>query len=787
MTTFPLSCEQTPAASRVREQPGPGPHASVSALVAEVLGAPAQGRLLHVAQVPARTAGTTCYPGWVPLDVRGRLLAGGVDALWTHQARAAQLLHEGRHVVLATGTASGKSLGYLVPMLSALAAGSGAVRRPTALYLAPTKALAADQAERIARLDVPGVRAATYDGDTPTDERRWIRRHAGLVLTNPDMLHAGVLPAHEAWSDFWRGLRYVVIDECHVYRGVFGAHVAAVLRRLRRVAARYGATPTFALASATIAEPAQHARRLVGLPVEAVEVDASPGEAMTVAFVDPREAEGGPACGAPAGALARSAALLAEFVRRDVQTVVFARSRLGAEVVAARARRILRDEPALAASVAAYRGGYLPEERRDLEARLRDGRLRGLAATSALELGIDISGLDAVVMAGWPGTRSALWQRAGRAGRRGRASLAVLLADDDPLDHYIVTHPQSVLGGGVEACAIDPTNPYVVLPHLAAAAAEVPLTRADEEIFGPGMGELADELVRRGLLRRRRDGWYWTRPERAADLTTLRGAGASVGIVETHSGRVLGTVDVPRADSVVHTGAVYVHQQHSYVVTHLDLDAGTALVAPGDPGWHTQARSVSAFDIDSTLRSHTVGPVTASFGRVTVRSRVTSFLRRAPDGTVLGEQALDLPERRLPTRATWWTLRPEALAAAGVEPLDVPGAAHAAEHAAIGLLPLLATADRWDIGGVSTACHPDTGLPTVMVYDGHAGGAGIAEQGFARRGEWLRSTAAAIATCPCAGGCPSCVQSPKCGNGNEPLDKAGALRLLDLILRHDDP
>ncbi len=773
-----------PAASVWR---APGPTAAVSALVTDVLGAPAHGRLLHVAQVPARTPGSTCYPGWVPADVRDRLAASGIGSLWAHQAQAAQLLHEGRHVALATGTASGKSLGYLLPVLSALAAGAGAVRRPTALYLAPTKALAADQAEHVARLDVPGVRAATYDGDTPTDERRWIRRHAGLVLTNPDMLHAGLLPAHEAWSDFWRGLRYVVIDECHVYRGVFGAHVAAVLRRLRRVAAHYGATPTFALASATIGEPAQHARRLVGLPVEAVDDDASPREAMAVAFVDPREPADGPAPDEPVSALTRAAALLADLVRRDVQTVVFARSRLGVEVVADRARGLLRDVPALAESIAAYRGGYLPEERRDLEARLRDGRLRGLAATSALELGIDISGLDAVVMAGWPGTRSALWQRAGRAGRSGRASLAVLLAGDDPLDHYVVTHPQTVLTGGVEVCAFDPHNPYVVLPHLAAAAAEVPLTAQDEEIFGPGTGRLADELVRRGLLRRRRDGWYWTRQERAADLTSLRGAGSSVGIVEERSGRVLGTVDVPRADAVVHTGAVYVHQQRAYVVTHLDLDAGTALVAAGDPGWHTQARSVSAFDIVATLRSRSAGPVTACHGRVTVRSRVTSFLRRAPDGTVLGEHALDLPERTLPTRATWWTMTPDALAAAGVTPPQVPGAAHAAEHAAIGLLPLLATADRWDIGGVSTACHPDTGLPTVLVYDGHAGGAGIAEQGFERRGEWLRSTREAIATCPCERGCPACVQSPKCGNGNEPLDKAGAVRLLDLIVAHDNP
>ncbi|GAB97462.1 putative ATP-dependent helicase [Kineosphaera limosa NBRC 100340] len=740
-------------------------------------------RLAHVARLPAREARFAQYPAWVDGQLRGELTERGVARLWSHQAQAAQALHEGRHVVLTTGTASGKSLAYLLPVLTDIAAAQqSCAGRATALYLSPTKALGADQAQHIEALGLSHVRVATYDGDTPSDERRWIRRHAGLVLTNPDMLHAGMLPAHEAWASFWRGLRYVVVDECHVYRGVFGAHVAAVLRRLRRVAAYYGAAPTFALASATIAESGAHAQRLTGLPVQPITDDGSPRAAMTVAFVDPRTAAG-PAADEPVSALTRAGDLLADLVGRGVQTVAFARSRLGVEVVADRATHRLESlDLGLASSVAAYRGGYLPEERRDLEARLRDGRLRGLAATSALELGIDISGLDAVVLAGWPGTRSALWQRAGRAGRSGRESLAVLIASDDPLDHFLVGHPQAVLGAGSEGCGMDPQNPYVLLPHLAAAAAEVALTPADEAYFGPQVGPLAQELVRRGLLRARRGGWYWTRQERATDLTGLRGAGSTVEIVESLSGRVLGTVDVPRADAVVHTGAVYVHQQRPYVVTDLDLVGGTALVARGDPGWRTQARSVGAFDIVGVLSSRAAGPVTVAHGHVTVRQQVTSFLRRAPDGSVLGEHPLQLPERQLPTRATWWTITPEALAAVGVAQAAVPGAAHAAEHAAIGLLPLVAQADRWDIGGVSTALHPDTGLPTVLIYDGHAGGAGIAERGFEQRQDWLRNTRAVVADCPCESGCPACVQSPKCGNGNEPLDKAASVLLLDLLL-----
>ncbi|MDO5712162.1 MAG: DEAD/DEAH box helicase [Micrococcales bacterium] len=757
-------------------------------LAAELLARPGHARVTHVRIIPAHGARTAPMPGWVPEPVREAFGRQGVRLLWEHQARTAQALHTGRHTILATGTASGKSQGYLLPILSRLTHDDGAapLQRRTSLYLSPTKALAADQASRVTRLGLPNVLSATYDGDTPTDERRRIRRHAALVLTNPDMLHHGMLPAHEAWSSFWRGLEFVVVDECHAYRGLFGSHVAAVLRRLRRVAARYGADPTFAFASATVADPARHARDLCGLPVQAVTEDGSPRPAMTMVFVDPVTDEpatqgAGETLEESVSALSRAGDLLADLVERGVQTVVFARSRLGVEVVADRATARL-DRLGLGSLVAAYRGGYLPEERRELEDRLRSGQLRGLAATSALELGIDISGLDAVVMAGWPGTRTALWQRAGRAGRSGRSSLTVLLAGDDPLDHYLVRHPEAVLDHPVEACTLDPANPYVLRPHLAAAAAEVPLRNVDAAVFGSTMRPLADELTERGLLRRRRDGWYWTRQERPADLVTLRGAGSLVTIVESPSGRVLGTVDVPRADAVVHTGSVYVHQQRAYVVTRLDLDVGTAVVVAGDPGWRTQARTASSFDIIDVTRRSTIGAVTVCWGSVRVRRRVTSFVRRLPSSQVLGEHPLDLPDRVLNTSAVWWTVTPQALQAAGIGDADVPGAAHAAEHAAIGLLPLVATADRWDIGGVSSALHPDTGLPTVMVYDGHAGGAGIAERGYADRRNWLQSTRQTVALCRCERGCPACVQSPKCGNANEPLDKLGAVALLDLLL-----
>ena len=742
-------------------------------------------RLLHVHQVPARAASLAEWPAWVDPSVYAACAGAGATSLWSHQREAADLAHAGTHVVMATGTASGKSLGYLLPVLTAVVEGAFAPsgRGATALYLSPTKALAADQLARVQAMAVPGVRAATYDGDTATEERRWIRDHAHFVLTNPDLVHHSLLPLHERWAPFLRALRYVVIDECHTYRGVFGSHLAALLRRLRRVCARYGSSPTFVLASATVRDPGAHACRLVGMPVAPVTEDGSPREAMTFAMWEPGplgEGEG------RRSATSEAADLLATLVSHRVQTVAFAKSRAGVEALATSTRRTLMEvEPALGGAVAAYRGGYLPEERRALERSLRSGAIVGLAATNALELGIDISGLDAVLLAGWPGTRASLWQQAGRAGRAGTRSLAVYVAADDPLDTYVVHHPEVVFGQPVEATVLDPDNPYVLGPHLAAAAAELPLREADLAMFGDQARGLVDALVARGILRRRTTGWYWARTDRASDHVSLRGAGEVVGIVEQRTGRVLGTIDEASAHTQVHTGAVHVHQGDSYVVTDLDLDQGTATVVRGDPGWSTFAQSVSAFDIVAAQRSVDWGPVRVSFGTVQVHTQVTSFLRRLPSGEVIGTHPLDLPQRTLSTRAVWWTMPVGWLEAAGVGEADIPGASHAAEHAAIGMLPLMATCDRWDIGGVSTARHPDTGLPTVMVYDGHPGGAGFAERAFDSFAPWLRSTLETVRSCRCESGCPACVQSPKCGNGNEPLDKARAVSLLRAVLVHD--
>ncbi|MEO7420962.1 MAG: Zn-binding domain-containing protein, partial [Ornithinibacter sp.] len=445
-------------------------------------------------------------------------------------------------------------------------------------------------------------------------------------------------------------------------------------------------------------------------------------------------------------------------------------------------RRLESLDPTLVETIAAYRGGYLPQDRRTLERGLREGSVRGLAATNALELGIDVSGLDAVVMAGWPGRRASLWQQAGRAGRSGAESLAVLVAADDPLDTYLVRHPEAIFGAALESSVMDPENPHVLAPHLAAAAAELPLSEADLDLFGPTTRRLLEVLVENGILRRRPAGWFWAREDRPTDHLSLRGTSDVVAVVETRTGRVIGTIDEASSHVQVHTGAVHVHQGDTWVVTDLDLDARVAHAVRGDPGWSTHAQSVSRFDILTTDSTARRARAEVSFGTVRVTSQVTGFLRRLPSGEVLGTHPLDLPERPLTTKAVWWTMSPEVLEAAGVTAEDLPGALHAAEHAAIGMLPIVATSDRWDVGGVSTAVHPDTGLPTIMVFDGYPGGAGFAQRAHDAFEAWARATRDAVLDCPCAAGCPGCVQSPKCGNGNEPLSKTGAVTVLELAL-----
>ena len=749
-------------------------------------------RLRHVRELPGREGRTSPWPSWSALVVVEAFGRRGVDRLWEHQALAAEHAHAGRHVVLSTGTASGKSLAFQLPALTAVVeARRGRRRGATVLYLSPTKALAQDQLAGLGSLAVPGLAACTVDGDSTPEQRQWAQEHAEYVLTNPDLLHHGLLPGHQRWAGFLSRLQYVVVDECHHYRGVFGAHVSAVLRRLRRVCEAYGASPTFVLASATVRDPALSAAALTGLDCVAVDEDTSTRGPVTLALWEPPLLDGGAGAAAPTrrSTVAETADLLCDLVADGVRTLAFVRSRNAAEVVALQAAQRLRPvDPGLAGRVAAYRGGFVPEERRRLETDLRDGTLVGVAATNALELGVDISGLDAVVLGGYPGTRASFWQQVGRAGRDREPALAVLVGRDDPLDTYLLEHPDALLGAPLEPTALDPGNPHVVGPHLCAAAAEVPLRADDLRLFGDRALEGATALAAGGLLRQRGERWFWTGPGRPSDLADLRSSGGTpVALVETESGRVVGTVDAGSAPALVHTGAVHLVQGESWVVDRLDLDEGVAELHREDPGWTTTARSVTEVEVRRETASRLWGDCRVARGEVDVTGQVVSFLRRdTATGAVLGEELLDLPAHRLPTVAVWWTVPGEAWSPAGLTRAAAAGGVHAAEHASVGLLPLVAGCDRGDLGALSAVVHPDTGDLTVFAYDAHPGGAGFADQGFSRARAWLEATRDAVRSCACAGGCPSCVQSPRCGTGNDPLDKAAALVLLDLLLAGAD-
>ncbi|MCE1173217.1 MAG: DEAD/DEAH box helicase [Propionibacteriales bacterium] len=718
------------------------------------------------------------FPDWVSEPVRAGLARVGITEPWRHQVDAAEAAFAGRHVALATGTASGKSLAYLLPVLAAGVDGRvgveidrgplGLDRGHTALYLAPTKALAHDQLRACRALGVDGWRPVAIDGDSDQAERRFVRDFGQFVLTNPDLLHHSILPSHQRWSRLLGTLRYVVIDEAHRYRGTFGAHVANVLRRLRRLARHYGADPVFISASATVSGAGELLERLAGVSdVREVAADTSARAGLDFAIWQP---EGDPHH--------EAAELMARLVGEGRQTLTFTTSRVQAELVAVRSQRILGSS----ADVRSYRGGYLAEDRRELEAGLQSGALRGVACTNALELGVDISGVDAVISCGFPGTVAALWQQAGRAGRAGTDAVAVLVARPDPLDAYLSEHPELIFDAVVERTVLHPDNPRVQALHVAAAAQELPITATDEVWFGDQLPRVLDRLTSAGYLRRRANGWYWARPDRAVDSIDLRAAGGhSVEVVEQATGRVIGQLDPSAADRSVHVGAIYLHQGDQWLVTEYLPEEHTALVRPAREGYFTQATAESDIAIRQVLASRRLGRAEISFGNIELSGQVTGFLRRdEATGAVWDSSPLDLPRHSLHTQAVWYTV--EAAALTGFDPRDLPGAAHAAEHTAIGLLPAFAPCDRWDIGGLSTTLHPDTGQLTVFVHDGAAGGAGFAERGYQLIETWLRATLDRLQSCPCEQGCPACVVSPKCGNGNHPLDKAAAARLLELIV-----
>jgi DEAD/DEAH box helicase domain-containing protein len=812
-------------------------------------------QVVHLERLAARRARYGRLERPLPAALTSALRNIGAERLYAHQAQAINAVRSGQHVVLSTGTASGKTLAYNVPVLEALLLDA----RARALYLFPTKALAQDQLrglEELAQGELRSVRFGTYDGDTSRAVRIRLRREAGVLLTNPDMLHLGILPNHTLWAGFFANLRYVVIDEAHVYRGVFGSHVGCVVRRLWRICARYGSAPQIVACSATIANPGEHLKRLTGVTPVVVDEDGAPTGARDFVLWNPPFVD--QAKTARRSANIEAARLFAQLVASGIRTIAFTRARRVAELVLLYARRILEDEAppngvgggALADRVRAYRAGYRPEQRREIERGLRPGGgLLGVTATSALELGIDIGDLEASVLVGYPGTIASLWQQAGRAGRGTRRVLSVLIGLDDPLDQYFMRHPCDLFGRPHEHALIDPSNPYILEQHLPCAAHEIPLSRGegnggqtyanvsipsrsarraipgrsrpgqqrrvsspvpttagantplppglaqgdDEVLFGRGfvpamiaLEESGDLEYRADRTGRGHDRWYPRPGTYPAERVSLRAmAGSRVALLDAAQNyRLLEEVEGTSAQYRVHPGAIYLHQGESYLVRELDLSTGHAILEPVQVNYYTQPREINDVRVVQILAHQQVGGSGVSLGAVRVTQQVVGFRRvQQFREEALGSEDLDLPAQTFDTVALWWEVPPDVMAQISRRRLNVAGGLHAVEHAAIGLLPLFAMCDRWDIGGLSTPRHPDTGTALVFVYDAFQGGVGIAEKGFYLMADLWRAAYDAIRACPCDGGCPSCIQSPKCGNNNEPLDKQAAILILAELLR----
>ncbi|NMC49653.1 MAG: DEAD/DEAH box helicase [Desulfovibrio sp.] len=730
----------------------------------------------HHRIIPGRQARTAAAVRPWPGVLTELLAARGIRDLYSHQATACDLIRAGRHVAVATPTASGKSLIYLLPVLEQF------LRDPEsrAVFLFPLKALAQDQLRVIEELLAPlppsdRPRAAILDGDTSPHFRRKLRENPpNILLTNPEMLHLALLPHHENWSVLFAGLTHVVVDEMHTYRGVMGSHMAHVFRRLSRVCGRYGARPTFVFCSATIGNPGELARDLTGLDVAAVTDSGAPAAGRHFLFVNP-----------PGSAATAAVHLLRAALHRELRTIVYTQSRKMTELIAMWLSEKAGKDGVNASRVSAYRSGFLPEERREIEARMASGELLAVVSTSALELGIDIGGLDLCVLAGYPGSVMSTWQRGGRVGRSGRESAVALLAGEDALDQYFMRNPADFFDRPPESAVINPANPAIAVRHLECAAAELPLRSGEPYLDDPGIAAQRDRLADTGLLLADEDGerWYAARKRPHRDVN-LRGAGGRFRIEA--AGRTLGEIDEHRAWRETHPGAIYLHRGRTFEVERLDIPDRTVTAAPRQADYYTKARGHKSTEILEVTEQAAAFGARVFRGRLRVTEWITGYeRRRVRGGALLGIVPLDLPPLTFETDGFWFAIPRGAQEEMDARLFHFMGAIHAMEHALIGILPLLVLTDRNDLGGISTPLHEQVGRAAVFVYDGIPGGMGLTRLAFDRAAEALSRTLAAIASCPCETGCPSCVHSPKCGSGNRPIDKAAAKYLLTLLTSRD--
>ena len=729
-------------------------------------------RTLPAARGSFSSPGTMIHPDLVDL-----LSSQGLEQLYSHQKEAIARIQGKEHVLIATPTASGKSLIYNLPVFEEI------IRNPTAkaLYLFPLKALAQDQlktihqwAERLPRhfkdRGIPA--AAVYDGDTSGYRRKKIRDNPpAILLTNPDMLHLSMLPYHHLWGTLFNNLTHVILDEVHTYRGVFGSHMAWVLRRLGRICALYNSDPVCILSSATIGNPKELAENLLGEGISLIDKSGAPRAERNIILYNPLDS-------APAAATA----LLAAALHRGLRTIVYTQSRKLTELITLWCRkRRPRDRD----RIASYRAGFLPEDRRRIEKKLVSGELRAVISTSALELGIDIGGLDICLLVGYPGSIMATWQRAGRVGRSGRESLVVLIGQEDALDQNFMRHPDMFFDREVEPVTLDPDNPHISAAHLTCAAAESPLVDT-EKIVNPKTRPLVQNLTRQGTLLQSADGttWFSSRkfPQRKVNL---RGTGNTFLVFDTTDGgrSLLGELDGHRACKECHEGAVYLHMARTWLVDRLDLDERIILVHSASPPYYTRTTTDKDTEILEIVEERSWGGMRSWYGRLRITEQILAYTKiLIGRGTIIDRIPLDLPPQIFETTGMWIEVPARLKNRLEEEQFHFMGAIHALEHAMIGIMPLMVLCDRNDIGGISHPYHEQVGQSAIFLYDGYEGGIGLCRKAFAKIDEMLAETEKIIRECDCELGCPSCVHSPKCGSGNRPIDKTGCLRLLTDLL-----
>ena len=699
-------------------------------------------------------------------EVKTRLASLGAERLYTHQSLAIEIVRLGKNVVIMTPTASGKSLIYNIPVMESMLLEP----KSRSLYIFPLKGLAQNQLKVLGELNPEAAAKnafAIYDGDTPGYKRKKLRdAPPSVILTNPDMLHMGICAFHEKWAEFFGSLKYVIIDEVHSYRGVLGSHFAQVLRRLRRILSLYKANPVFIASSATIANPTELCETLTGLEFELVSESGAGHGKKNFLFIDPSSG---------VSPYTVSTKLFIESVRRGLKTIAFTKARKITELMH---RRVIESAPDIKDSVSSYRAGFLPEERRTIEARLFSGALSGVISTSALELGIDIGGLDVCVLAGYPGTISSTWQRSGRVGRKGKDSLIVMVSIEDALDKHFMRHPDDFFERRSEAATIDVENEPILKSHLPCAASEVPISPCDKIYDMKIAAPFLDELTKKGILwKSKLNGWHTKRrfPHRNV---SIRGTGDTYSI-RLENGKLLGESSGGKAFRELHPGAIYLHRANQYIVVSLHPKAKEAICRAIDADFYTTPLTKEDTEILGVEKEKVFHGTPVKYGELMITEKITGYVKKdIATREAINEYPLELPAHRFKTKGIWFPISEDTLEQAQRLGFDIPGGLHAFEHAAIAALPLFALCDRMDLGGVSYTFSPLLESPGIFIYDGYEGGVGLTKRGYDVIKDWFEATLSLMEDCPCEVSCPSCTQDPQCGNSNDPLDKRAAMVMI---------